>query len=88
MPPPEPPLFECLGPFEIVMVVVPLPSVDLLMTVPLGRLGVHHLARGSAATATAGSPVIVIGQGGRAHSLKAELVAKREFAGYWEYVLD
>jgi S1-C subfamily serine protease len=26
--------------------------------------------------------------GGRAHSLKATIFAKREFAGYWEYVLD
>ena len=58
------------------------------LVMPLGKLGVRPLARGSAATATAGSPVIVIGQGGRAHSLKAVLVAKREFAGYWEYVLD
>jgi S1-C subfamily serine protease len=32
--------------------------------------------------------VIVIGQGGRPHSLKAKVIAKREFAGYWEYVLD
>ena len=32
--------------------------------------------------------VIVIGHGGRAHSLKAKIIAKREFAGYWEYVLD
>src|SRR3982750_789202 len=28
------------------------------------------------------------GHGGRAHSLKAAIFAKREFAGYWEYVLD
>src|SRR6185312_4354321 len=26
--------------------------------------------------------------GGRVHSLKAKIIAKREFAGYWEYVLD
>ena len=28
------------------------------------------------------------GHGGRAHALKATVFAKREFAGYWEYVLD
>jgi S1-C subfamily serine protease len=28
------------------------------------------------------------GHGGRAHSLRATVFAKREFAGYWEYVLD
>jgi S1-C subfamily serine protease len=55
---------------------------------PLGRLGVRPLARGSARAAAPGDEVIVIGQGGRAHSLKAKIVAKREFAGYWEYVLD
>jgi S1-C subfamily serine protease len=28
------------------------------------------------------------GHGGAAHALKATVFAKREFAGYWEYVLD
>jgi len=31
---------------------------------------------------------VVAGHGGRAHALKAQLIDKREFAGYWEYVLD
>jgi len=30
----------------------------------------------------------VVGNGGRAHALKAKVIDKREFAGYWEYVLD
>jgi S1-C subfamily serine protease len=30
----------------------------------------------------------VIGHGGRAHSLRTRIIAKQEFAGYWEYVLD
>jgi S1-C subfamily serine protease len=55
---------------------------------PLAPLGVRPLVRGSAASASVGAGVYVIGQGGRAHSLKAKLIAKREFAGYWEYVLD
>jgi S1-C subfamily serine protease len=55
---------------------------------PLGRLQAPRLARGSAADAAKGDDVIVIGSGGRAHALKARLIAKREFAGYWEYVLD
>jgi len=58
------------------------------LVLPLGRLGLQPLARGSAAALKPDSPVIVIGHGGRAHSLKASVVAKREFAGYWEYVLD
>jgi S1-C subfamily serine protease len=58
------------------------------LVMPLGKLGVRPLARGSASAVSAGDAVIVIGQGGRAHSLNAKVVAKREFAGYWEYVLD
>ncbi len=55
---------------------------------PLGRLEAPALARGSAANCAVGDDVIVIGHGGRAHALKAQIIAKREFAGYWEYVLD
>jgi S1-C subfamily serine protease len=32
--------------------------------------------------------LIVAGHGGLDHAIKATLIAKREFAGYWEYVLD
>src|SRR5581483_11284318 len=55
---------------------------------PLGRLDVPVLERGSAASCAVGDDVIMIGHGGRAHALKAKVIAKREFAGYWEYVLD
>jgi S1-C subfamily serine protease len=54
----------------------------------LGRLGVPHLERGSAHACKAGDKVVVAGHGGRAHALQASVLAKREFAGYWEYVLD
>jgi S1-C subfamily serine protease len=55
---------------------------------PLGKLGVKPIERGSAASLRVGENVVVAGQGGRAHALKATVFAKREFAGYWEYVLD
>ena len=55
---------------------------------PLGRLGAKPLARGTAASCRVGDEVVVAGHGGRQHALKAKLIAKREFAGYWEYVLD
>ncbi len=58
------------------------------LVLPLGPLGVRPLERGLPGTVDAGAKVIVIGQGGSAHSLKAKIIAKREFAGYWEYVLD
>jgi S1-C subfamily serine protease len=55
---------------------------------PLGKLGVKPLARGTAAACRVGENVVVAGQGARAHSLRATVFAKREFAGYWEYLLD
>lgn len=55
---------------------------------PLGKLGVPHLERGLAADVKVGDSAFVIGHGGRAHSLKTRIIAKHEFAGYWEYVLD
>jgi S1-C subfamily serine protease len=55
---------------------------------PLGKLGVPALRRGTAASCRVGDEVVVAGHGGRKHALKARLIAKREFAGYWEYVLD
>jgi S1-C subfamily serine protease len=55
---------------------------------PLGALAAKPLPRGSAEDVMAGDSVYVLGRGGRAHALEGELLAKREFAGYWEYLLD
>ncbi|MBL8534572.1 MAG: serine protease [Betaproteobacteria bacterium] len=55
---------------------------------PLGKLQVPSIARGSAARIVADDEVFVIGHGGREHSLRTKVVARREFAGYWEYLLD
>src|SRR5438067_6205778 len=55
---------------------------------PLGKLGVRPLERGSAASCRIGENVVMAGHGGAPHALKATVFAKREFAGYWEYVLD
>jgi S1-C subfamily serine protease len=55
---------------------------------PLGRLDAPALQRGSARSCQVGSNAIVIGHGGAEHALKARIIDKREFAGYWEYVLD
>ncbi|HWA37269.1 MAG TPA: S1C family serine protease [Burkholderiales bacterium] len=55
---------------------------------PLGKLGVDAISRGSASTCRVGENVVVASHGGREHALKATIFAKREFAGYWEYVLD
>ena len=58
------------------------------LVLPLGELGMPPISRGSAQAAMIGDDVIVVGQGGRPHALNAQIVAKREFAGYWEYLLD
>jgi len=58
------------------------------LVLPLGTLGVPALPRGSAASIATGDDVIIIGHGGRQHALDAQVFAKREFAGFWEYVLD
>jgi S1-C subfamily serine protease len=58
------------------------------LVMPLGRVDAPPLARGSIAGVESGDDVYVIGNGGRPHALSARVLAKREFAGYWEYVLD
>ena len=55
---------------------------------PLGTLNAPAITVGDPARVDAGDDVYVIGFGGRTHALKARVFAKREFAGYWEYVLD
>ncbi|MBL8699476.1 MAG: serine protease [Alphaproteobacteria bacterium] len=63
-------------------------STGFALVQALGRLDAPALPRGSAADVAVGDPVTVIGHGGGAHSLRAKILSKREFAGYWEYVLD
>ena len=58
------------------------------LVMPLGPLRLPALARGSASSIETSDDVFVLGSGGRAHALKATVFAKREFAGYWEYLLD
>jgi S1-C subfamily serine protease len=54
----------------------------------LGALDLPALPLGRSASAGPGNRVVMAGAGGRHHSLAARIVAKQEFAGYWEYVLD
>jgi S1-C subfamily serine protease len=58
------------------------------LVLPLQRLSVPAIEPGSSAGVALGDDVIVIGYGGSAHSLNAKLIARREFAGNWEYLLD
>jgi S1-C subfamily serine protease len=54
----------------------------------LAKIEVPALEIGESASAAVGEPVVVGGAGGRQRSVAANIVAKQEFAGYWEYVLD
>ncbi len=54
----------------------------------LGRLDIEPLPLGSSAETRLGDRVVVGGAGGRTRSVASQIVAKQEFAGYWEYLLD
>ena len=54
----------------------------------LERIEVEPMPLGESAKAALGDPVIFAGSGGRRRALVATIVARQEFAGYWEYVLD
>ncbi|HZR62230.1 MAG TPA: S1C family serine protease [Xanthobacteraceae bacterium] len=54
----------------------------------LAKLDVPALDIGESSAASIGERVVVAGAGGRPRSVAARIVAKQEFAGYWEYVLD
>jgi S1-C subfamily serine protease len=53
----------------------------------LAKLDMAGLEIGQSANASVGERVVVAGAG-RQRSVGARIVAKQEFAGYWEYVLD
>jgi S1-C subfamily serine protease len=54
----------------------------------LGSLDLPALGLGDSRRISPGDRVVVGGAGGRARSLSAQVVARQEFAGYWEYLLD
>lgn len=54
----------------------------------LGRVELPSLVLGDSTSASIGDAVVMAGTGGRQNSIAASIVARQEFAGYWEYVLD
>ena len=54
----------------------------------LGRIDLDPLPLGSSASAEIGDRVVLGGVGGRTRSVASHIVARQEFAGYWEYLLD
>src|SRR5690242_16162380 len=54
----------------------------------LGRLSVSPMELGTETRVGAGDRVVMAAEGGRRHAIAATVVARQEFAGHWEYVLD
>jgi S1-C subfamily serine protease len=54
----------------------------------LAHVDLPFLPLGQSSNAEVGERVVVAGAGGREHAVDARIVARQEFAGYWEYVLD
>ncbi|MFP6689821.1 MAG: S1C family serine protease, partial [Alphaproteobacteria bacterium] len=54
----------------------------------LAKISSPPIPLGNSQTAEAGDAVIMAGHGGMRHALSAWIATKREFAGYWEYLLD
>jgi S1-C subfamily serine protease len=54
----------------------------------LGRLSVSPIELGSELRVGAGDRAIIAAEGGRRHAIAATVVARQEFAGHWEYLLD
>jgi S1-C subfamily serine protease len=54
----------------------------------LSRVDLPAVALGDSSRARVGERVVTAGFGGRERSVAARIVARQEFAGYWEYVLD
>ncbi len=54
----------------------------------LQKLDLPPLELGSSDALQVDDPVILAGCGGPGHAVSAKVVSRREFAGYWEYMLD
>jgi S1-C subfamily serine protease len=64
------------------------PESGLGLVQALGRLDLTPIPLGDSADVKVGDKVVVAGAGGRQRSVAARIIAKQEFAGYWEYLLD
>lgn len=55
---------------------------------PLGRLGLPALPIAPGPGPKAGDNAVMAAAGGLRHAVRTRVVARQEFAGYWEYLLD
>lgn len=55
---------------------------------PLGELDLPALELGESSSVQEGDAVVLAGHGGRRAAVKAQVIGVREFAGYWEYLIE
>ena len=55
---------------------------------PLGRLNAPKLEFGDSAAVAPGDQVLFASAGGRRRAIETKVIARQEFAGYWEYLID
>jgi S1-C subfamily serine protease len=51
-------------------------------------LGVAPIKLGRSSTVKAGDPILVAGHGGTDSAIAGRVISRKEFAGYWEYLLE
>src|SRR4030042_2080303 len=51
-------------------------------------LGVTPIKLGQSSTVKIGDPVLIAGHGGTDTAIAGRIISRKEFAGYWEYLLD
>ena len=54
----------------------------------LTPLQLPSVGLGNSNSAAQGDPVVVVGYGAASDAVQARIVSRREFAGYWEYLVD
>lgn len=64
------------------------PVSGLGLVQALGTTGIPSCAIGRSSEVAVGDRIVTAGVGGRAGAVAAHVVARQEFAGYWEYLLD
>jgi S1-C subfamily serine protease len=51
-------------------------------------LGVAPIKLGQSSTVKVGDPILIAGHGGTDTAIAGRVISRKEFAGYWEYLLD
>jgi S1-C subfamily serine protease len=55
---------------------------------PLGKLGMPEIPFGDSNAVQVGDQALLAAAGGRHRAIETRVVARQEFAGYWEYVIE